>query len=244
MAQRRMACLLGCFAVALMTAVPHAQTQPANTVTGKSNGGDLELVQKLLTLRRDYQKTLEQLHTHYKQVQDKEREKWAEEELISFHRIPKHAFILELDVPPPNLNGHQNLTEANRLFTWAAKFKDRGFGVEYIDNQRRAEVLFQEILTRYPHSDKISDVAFNLGDIYESKAYKQYYRAVEYYHRCYQWNPKTSHEARIRAARLYDQKLNNRTKALELYREVTTHETEPRRIQEAQRRIAELSGTK
>ena len=233
MAHRRLAWLLVAFAVAICAATPYAQTPPANTVTGKSNGGDLELVQKLIALRRDYQKTLEQLHTHYKQAQDKERERWAEEELLSFHRIPKHAFILDLDVPPPNLNGSQNVIEANKIFMWAMKFKDHGFGTEYIDNQRRAEVLLQDILTRYPHSDKISDVAFMLGDLYESKAYRQYYRAVEYYQRCYQWNPKTSHEARIRAARLYDQKLNNKPKAIELYRDVMTYESiDPRRHEE------------
>ena len=87
-------------------------------------------------------------------------------------------------------------------------------------------------------------VAFMLGDLYESKAYRQYYRAVEYYQRCYQWNPKTSHEARIRAARIYDKHLRNRGKAIELYREVTTHEVDPRRKQEAEKRIAELSGAK
>jgi TolA-binding protein len=124
------------------------------------------------------------------------------------------------------------------------QYKDKGFGVDYTDNQRRAELLFQEILTKYPQSDKIADVAYQLGDIYESKAYRMYYRAVEYYQRCYQWNPKTTHEARIRAARIYDKQLHNRNRAIELYREVTTHETDPRRIQEAQKRIAELSATK
>ena len=242
MAQRWLAWLLVVFAIVVLATAPHAQTPPASPITGKN--GDLELVQKLLATRRDYQKSLELLYVHYHQVNDKERERWAKEELVSFHRIAKNAFILDLDVPPPNLNGNTNITEANKLFTWAMQYKDKGFGVDYTDNQRRAELLFQEILTKYPSSDKISDVAFMLGDIYESKAYKMYYRAVEYYHRCYQWNPKTSHEARMRAARLYDKQLNNRVKALELYREVKTHEVDPRRHTEADRRIAELSGTK
>ena len=243
MAHRWLAPLLVLFAIAALATVPHAQTPPSTPgAVGKSS--DLELVQKLLTARREYQKTLEQLYIHYHNVNDKERERWAKEELVNFHRIPKNAFILDLDVPPPNLNGNANVPEANKLFTWAMQYKDHGFGLDYTDNQRRSELLFQEILTKYPHSDKISDVAFMLGDIYESKAYRMYYRAVEYYHRCYQWNPKTSHEARLRAARLYDKQLNNRAKALEVYREVKTHEVDPRRHQEADRRIAELSGTK
>jgi hypothetical protein len=240
-AHRWLARLLAMFAFALLATVPRAQNPPAGV---PNKGGDLELVQKLLTNRRDYQRTLEQLRIHYYQVHDMERMKWAEEELMQYHRILKHAFILDLDVPPPNLKGDQNVPEANKLFTWAMKYKDQGMGEKYIDNQRRAEVLFQEILSKYPHSDKISDVAFMLGDLYESKAYRMYYRAVEYYHRCYQWNPKTSHEARIRAARLYDRQLNNRAKALEVYIDVKTHEIDPRRLAEAEKRIAELSGKK
>jgi TolA-binding protein len=232
-----MATLLLAFAIAVMATTPHAQ-QPA------AKGGDLELVQKVLAARKEYQKTLEQLYVHYHQNNDKERERWAKEELVGFHRVPKHAFILDLDVPPPNLNGNQNVPEANKLFTWAMQFKDKGFGTDYIDNQRRAELIFQEILTKYPNSNKISDVAFMLGDIYESKAYRMYYRAVEYYHRCYQWNDKTTQEARIRAARIYDKHLHNRNKAIEVYREVTTHEVDKRRVDEAQKRIAELSATK
>ena len=235
--------LLVLFAILLLATAPRAQTQP-NKGGGKLGGGDLEMVEKLITMRKDYQKTLEQLHAHYMQTGDFERARWAKDELIHFHRVPKHAFILDLFVPPPNLNGHTNVTEANKLFTWAMSFKDKGFGTEYIDNQRRAELVFQDILTKYPQSDKISDVAYMLGDIYESKAYRQFYLAAEYYQRCYQWNPKTTHEVRMRAARIYDRQLNNRSKAIELYKEVTTHETDPRRIQEAQKRLTELSATR
>jgi TolA-binding protein len=241
-AKRWSASLLVLFAIVVLATVPRAQ--PPNPATG-AKGADLDLVQKLLNARREYQKTLETLRIHYQQTNDTEKMRWAEEELRQYHRTPHQAFNLELDVPPPNLTGNQHSAEANTLFTWALKYKDKGIGVEYIDNQRRAELVFQEILTKYPHSDKISDAAFMLGDIYESKPYRMYYRAVEYYHRCYQWNSRTTHEARLRAARIYDKQLNNRTKALEMYREVKQYDViDPRRIQEADRRIAELSATK
>ena len=111
-------------------------------------------------------------------------------------------------------------------------------------HQHRAEILFQQLLTSYPQSDKIDDAAYQLGDIYESKTYKQYHRAAVYYERCFQWNTNTQFDARLRAARLYDKNLNERGHAMELYREVVTHETDPKRIQEAQKRLVELSGTK
>ena len=89
---------------------------------------------------------------------------------------------------------------ANAIYRQAMSYKDKGWmGTDYIDNQRRAELLLQQILTMYPESNKIGEVAYQLGDLYESKAYRQYYRAVEYFHRCYQWNPKTTLDARMRA---------------------------------------------
>lgn len=202
---------------------------------------DLELVEKLLQLRRDYQKTLEQLRGHYLQVGDVEKSRWVEEELRQWHRIPKRAYRLDLDVPPPNLSGNVNVPEANRLYTWALGYKDRGWGNDYLDNQRRAELLLQQLLSQYPQSDKISDAAYMLGEIYESKAYRHYRRAALYYERCYQWNPRTQFDARLRAARLYDRQVVDRAKAIELYRMVTTHDTDPRRIQEATRRLTEMS---
>jgi TolA-binding protein len=217
----------------------NGQTSANKSATG---AGDLELVEKLLGCRRDYQKALENLRLQYLKAGDAERKKWAEEELLQYHRINHQAFRLDLDVPPPNLSGHTNVPEANQLFTAAVGYKDKGWGSDYIDNQRRAEIYFQKILTQYPQSSKIDEVAYQLGDIYESKACKQYRRAAAYFERCFQWNPKTTSDARLRAARLYDKHLAERGRAIEIYREITTHETDGKRIAEATKRLQELSG--
>ena len=102
----------------------------------------------------------------------------------------------------------------------------------------------QKLLTNYPQSDKISDAAYQLGDIYESKAYKQYDRAAHYFERCFQWNPKTQFDARLRAARLYERNVGERNHAIEIYKEITNRETDPKRIQEANERLAALSAGK
>jgi len=242
-AQRWLAPLLVLLAMAVVATPPRAQT-PSTSPNSSANPlrpNDIELVEKLLVVRRDYQKTLETLRLHYIQAGDVERAKWAEEELRQYHRIPKPAYRLELDVPPPNLTGHANVPEANKLFMRALQYKDKGWGTDYIDNQHRAEILFQELLTKYPQCNKIDNAAYMLGTIYDSKAFKEPRRAAQYYERCFQWNPKTHYDARIRAAHIYDKELHERTRAIELYREVTTHETDPARVQEATRRIAELS---
>lgn len=236
---RRLAPWLVLLAISVIAGAPLAQSPSG--APAKTDNTELELVQRVHMLRKDYQKSLENLRLYYLKAGDVEKAKWAEEELRQYHRIPKQAFILALVVPPPNLQGHTNVPEANKMLTWAITFKDKGWGTDYVDNQRRAEILLTDLLTKYPQSDKISDAAFYLGDIYESKAYKQYRLAAEFYVRCYQWNPKTHFDARLRAAKLFDYEVKDRAKAIELYREITTHETDPKRIQDATKRLGELS---
>jgi len=219
--------------------------KPAPTGAKPPQGvADIELVERVLAARREYQRSLEKLRLHYLDAGDIERARWAEEELKQYHLIAKQAYRLELDVPPPTLQATQNIPEANRIYQRAMAYKDKGWGTDYLYNQRRAELLFQQILSQYPQCDKIGYAAFQLGEIYESRAYKQYRRAAQYYERCFQWNQHTQLDARMRAARLYDRNLMERGRAIELYKEVTTHETDPKRIQEAEKRMTELSGSR
>lgn len=230
----------------LVTAAAALAQAPAPPAGGRPAGptSDIELVERLLAARRDYQTSLEQLRGYYRTTGDVERARWAEEELLQYHRIPKQAYRLELDVPVPTLQALHNIPEANELYIRALQYKDKGWGTEYIDNQRRAELLLQQLLTNYPQSTKIDDAAYQLGDLYEGKAYRQYRRAAQYFERCVQWNPNTEFDARLRAARIYDRQLNERTKANQLYQEIITHETNPRHIAEAKKRLTEVSGNR
>jgi hypothetical protein len=229
-----------------LAALLRAEGSNRSTANGKpaQGAGDIELVEKLLAARLQYQRALEKLRLYYINVGDVERSRWAEEELKQYHLIAKQAFRLDLDVPPPTLQATQNIPEANRIYQRAMAYKDRGWGNDYLFNQRRAELLFQQILSQYPQCDKIGDAAYQLGDIYESKAYRQYRRSAQYYERCFQWHGHTHFDARLRAARLYDKQLLDRGRAIELYREVKNHETDAKQIQEAEKRLAELSGSR
>jgi TolA-binding protein len=238
-------CLALCVILLLcrLAALSSAEPTPAK---GKKAGakGDLEMVERLLAARREYQTTMEALRAHYIGAGDVERARWAEEELFAYHRINKYPFRLELVVPPPTLQGNYNIPEANELYRQAIKYKDHSYGQEYFDNQHRAELLFQQLLTNYPQSSRISDTAYQLGDIYENKPFRQFDHAAVYFERCFQWNPKTHFDARLRAARLYERYQSERSHALEIYREITTHETDPKRVEEAQRKVTELSKKK
>jgi TolA-binding protein len=221
-----------------------APAQSGGQADEPKENADLELVEQVLMGRKNYQKALERLRAHYLQVGDSERAKWAEEELLQFHRIPKQAFRLDLEVPPPTLKGSVNIPSANKLYTKALSYKGKGWKTDYVDNQRRAEILFQQLLTQFPQSNRISDTAYQLGEIYEGYPYKHYKRAALYFERCFQWNPSTQFDARLRAAHIYDRNLLNREKAMQIYKDIMNHETDPTRLREAEHRMQELSGKK
>ncbi len=214
----------------------------------KDKGGktkEIEIVERLLAARKEYQITLENLRAQYIATGDIEHARWAEEELLQFHRVTKQAYVLDLDVPPPTLQGVYNIPEANDLYRRAMTFKDKGLtSNDYTDNQRRAELLLQQLLSNYPTSDKISDTAYQLGDLYESKAYRMYARSALYFERCVDWNAKTQLDARLRAGRLYEKQLNDRAKAIQLYKDVTIHEIDNKRVEEAQKRLTDLGAKK
>ncbi|QEG28642.1 hypothetical protein GobsT_34250 [Gemmata obscuriglobus] len=206
-------------------------------------GSDAQLVERHISARKEYENSLKALHEHYTKVGDKQRLMWAERELMSYHLMWKPSYNLEVkDVPPATLEARVNVREANELYKTAMEYKGRGIGDEYVLNMRRAELLLREVLDKYPNSDKIGDVAYQLGDIYESRAYKQYDRSAKYFERSFQWVRGSRTDARLRAALLYDRQLNERTKAVDLYRAVVEHDTNPDHIKQAEKRIGELTG--
>lgn len=206
---------------------------------------DVDLVERCLAARKEYEGSLKALYEHYQKAGDKQRSQWAEKELTGFHLLLKPSYNLDVkDVPPPGLEAKVNVREANELYRAAMEYKGRGLGDDYVLNQRRAEILLREILEKYPNSDKIADVAYQLGDIYESRAFRQYDRAAKYFERSFQWVKGSRTDARLRAAVLYDRQLNERAKAIELYRDEIAHDTDADRIKQAERRLADLTGNK
>lgn len=218
-----------------------AEDKDATPSKAPPSADDVALVKRVMAARLEYQTSLEQLRAHYLQHGDMERVRWVEEELLSYHRISKRAYRLELDVPPPTLQPMYNIPEANEQFRRAMSYKGKGWFSTHDDNLRRAEILFQQILSVYPQCDKIAEVAYQLGEIYESRAFRQYRRSAVYYERSCQWNPNAVTDARLRAARLYDKVLQDRSKAVQLYREVTLRDTDQKRVEEATKRLRDMS---
>lgn len=235
--------VLGLLAVSAVIAAEG--TGSFTTKTGSTPppaSSDVEMVERVNTARKEYEASLKRLREHYWKAGDKPRIQWVEQELMGYHLLHKPSYNLDVqDVPPPTLEAKVNVKEANDLFKQAVEYKNKGSGNDYILNQRRAEMLFREVLEKYPNCDKIADAAFQLGEVYESKAYLQYDRAARYYERSFQWMKGGRTDARMRAATIYDKKLNERGKAMELYRQVTEHDTNPEHIKIAEKRLGELT---
>jgi hypothetical protein len=235
--------VLGVFGTAAVTGVAVWAEGPKVNTAKEVATSEERAVKTVNDARKAYQESLLKLHEVYLKSGEKERARWVEEELRGYHLINKPAYRLE-DVPPVNLEAKDNIKDANELYREAKQYKDKGFGTDYTLNQRRAEVLLQEVLEKHRTSDKIADVAYELGDLYESRAYKQYSRAAVYFERASQWRKGGRTDARMRAARIYDRQLNDRGKAIELYRDVVANDTDTDRIKEAERRLGDLTSTR
>jgi hypothetical protein len=233
------------WAVAQTPSTTEAKKNPPVAAAAPAAVSDVELVERCIAARKEYENSLRALYEYYHRVADKQRSQWTEQELMGYHLLFKPSYNLDVkDVPPATLEAKTNIREANELYRSAMEYKGRGFGSDYVLNQRRAEVLLREILEKYSSSDKISDVAYQLGDLYESKAFKQYDRAARFFERSFQWKKGITTDARLRAATLYDRQLNDRSKAIELYRDEIAHDTDADRIKQAEKRLAELVGQK
>ena len=75
---------------------------------------------------------------------------------------------------------------------------------------------FEQLITKYPSSDKIDDAAYQAGEI--SEYFKDYSIALDYYQRAYSWDPDTPNPARFRAAKILDKHMHRNAEALELYK--------------------------
>jgi tetratricopeptide (TPR) repeat protein len=218
---------------------------PAPKTTPALNEGEEKFISRVVTAREEYQKSLIALYDLYTKSNDRERAKWVEEELRTYHLSWKPSYSLELQDPLPEAPpASKNDPEANELFRLAMSYKTKRDSAEYVLNQRRAEILLQDILRKYPETDKIADVAYELADLYEGKAYKQFERAARYYEHAAKWRKGTASDALIRAARLHDRVLNDRKKAIELYRKEIQNDADTARVKEAEKRLAELTSTR
>ena len=217
------------------------QVPPAMPAT--STRSEVETVEHLAVARESYRTALEALKQYYVSAGNATKLAWVEKELAGFMTADKFHYLNEMELSGADLRGTQSIPAADQLFKEALEFKNYP---AWPDIKKEKLVLalqkFRTIITDYPTSDKIAGAAFRMGEIYEGFYFQDPVRAVQCYERSWQWNPKTEYPAKFNAAKLYDEKLMNRAKAVELYNLVVLEDSNPDHVKYAVKRIKELTG--
>jgi len=220
------------------------EAQVTPTVQPDLSGmGEVGLVEAVAMARKHYERALEALRTYYQNRGDSTKIEWVQSEIQGFAAIPKVRYLIAAELAGPNLKPIQNIDAANQLYQEALDFKNYpAFPPGKKDYLKTALEKFRTIIEKYPQSDKIDDAAFRMGEIYGGWYFQDYARAVQSYERCWQWNPNTEYPARFNAAKIFEEKLKNRAKAVELYNEVIAHSQNEDVVRQAQERIRALTG--
>jgi tetratricopeptide (TPR) repeat protein len=172
---------------------------------------------------------------------------WASSELKDLGLVKQFRYLMDAEVAADSLQPTESIAAADQMFQKGLELMRRGgHGVPGIfrrDRMIEAAETFRALIERYPTSDKIDDAAFYCGEIHKEYLPGQEAIAVKWYERCFVWNPQTEHPARFQAAVVYDYRLQDRDKALELYRAAVRQEAgHSANVRFASSRISELTG--
>jgi tetratricopeptide (TPR) repeat protein len=193
----------------LLAPVPVVQNQTS---------AETDIVEQVVTNREAYRRTLKSLVDYYTNTGNDMKLAWAEKELRSLDKTRQYHYIIEASVAGPNLKPTASIEMANYIYEDAVRREKlaKRFIIIIDDDQLRVALgKYNEVIKRYPTSDKIDGCAFRAAGIYEY--FKDYTIALLYYQRTWEWNPQTPYLAEFKAACILDLQLSRRGEALELY---------------------------
>ncbi len=180
---------------------------------------EITLAEEVAQKRLAYYKELEKLKAFYEQAGNQLKLEWVQKELKSLDAAPRYRYIIQAEVAGDKLIAKDSIPKADDLYIEADEiFKSANFIQLFISKSKLQLALNKcnELIKKYPTSDKIDDAAYMAGRIHE--LFGDYSIAVLYYKRAFEWNPETPYAVRYRAAKLLDYQLFERAQALQLYR--------------------------
>jgi hypothetical protein len=206
---------------------------------------EVDLVESVLTHRAEYHRGLEELRDYYRAHGYANKQSWAEFELEGARKVKAFRYVIDSEIPSDKLRPTDQITEADVLYQKGLDLMRKGGrGLPGLYSEKtmiQASDVFRRLVELYPSSDKIDDAAFFLGEIHKEYLPQQEPIAVKWYERAWVWDPATPHPARFQAAVVYDFRLHDRDRALELYRAVLHDETfNGSNVRFSTRRIDEL----
>lgn len=230
---------IGCEGIGRRHGVEISLEPPPDGTLQAQGAGDVsnlpDLVEEMHAARQYYLDRLLTLERGFLMCGDTVRANWARRQRELTERVEPYPFLI--DTAPEELvvvAPEQSIPEADALYEDALKllksFEGIPFGGLLEMNRkkaRRALAIFKRVLVEHPTSDKVDDCAFYCGQIY-----REYLReddpdnelALRYYKWAVMLDPETPHSARFECAVVYDFRLHDREKALELYHQVLESE--------------------
>ncbi len=220
-----------------------SQLAPAHVgpapVVSVSDTSESDLIEQMALNRQAYRQGLELLVKFYSRAGNDMKLQWAKKELKGLNSVPQYTYHIIADA---NLQANTSISSADTLYEEALQIEKKASTLFIKDDKmlRLALNKYLHLIEKHGSSDKIGDAAYRAAGIYEH--FKDYTLAVLYYKRVYQWDRYTVLPAKYKAAKVLDRKLNQRTEALELYRQSVHDEAVPRTYRDfAQLRINELT---
>ncbi|NOX57776.1 MAG: hypothetical protein GXP29_02830, partial [Planctomycetes bacterium] len=209
-------------------------------------GNEVDMVEQVLANRAVYKRSLEALRDFYNRRGSFNKQQWAETELKELSHVRPFKYILSAEVPAKSLTPSRSIAEADRMYDEGLDLMRKGgHGVPALfrrDYMHDAMGTFTQMIARYPSSDKIDDAAFSCGEILKEYYENQERLALQWYQRAREWDPQTPHPVLFQSAVVYDYRLHDRARALELYHRVLKEETQNRsNTAFASRRVHELT---
>lgn len=208
---------------------------------------EVDLVEQVVANRDAYARSVSMLHRFYVENGYHDKAQWSASELADIRRIQPFRYIMSAQVPQVDMQPRESIVEADALYERGVSLMNRGgdnIPIFYNKEQMvEALKIFRRLIERYPTSDKIDDAAYQCGKIHKEYLKDQDTIAAQWFERAFEWDPHTPYPARFQAAVVYDYRLGNYAKALELYHRVVTEErSHGTNVLFANRRINQLSG--
>ena len=224
-----------------------SQLMPAGITPAEAvevgQASEAEIIEQVAINREAYRQGLELLIAHYKEIGNNVQLAWAENELKELDGLPQYNYIVEASVAGPDLRASTSIIEANYIYQDIVRLEKKAGRFVVVKNEKQLRMAlsrYNQLIRRYPSSDKIDDAAYRAAGIYEH--FKDYAIALLYYRRAFEWDSETTNPARFKAARLLDKHMSRRAEALELYEQaVEKGGLSTAQNSFAQGRIAELS---
>jgi tetratricopeptide (TPR) repeat protein len=183
-----------------------------------TEAGEIDIVEKVATSRQAYREGLERLVRYYTKTGNNEKLDWASKEMKALNVMPQYDYIVPV-VTPKVYRATTSIPDADLIYEDARLQKNQAekYSLALVnkDLYRMALRKFDDLIKKYPSSDKIDDSAYMAGAI--SEYFKDYSIALDYYQCAYTWDPDTPHPARFKAARILDKYMHRNAEALALY---------------------------